>query len=286
VIVLSAIDRFELFPQRDAGAVSSVSLSLLIHAALFLALTWGVNWKRSDDITFDAELWPIVQSEPAPAPNNPPSQEAVPLPASGVNPPVVQAPTEPPPNVRNAQAPNKNSKQPIDQQLTQEKTVRDKAKASQAHTQKTDTLSAEHARAGELNIKQSQQANTRQLEDESRNRMRSLLARPGDNAEDKTSRATAGDNGMFSNYGAIARAAIMPNVVFTEAFNGNPLAKVQVSLQSDGTIINARLVQGSGNKSWDNAILNAVIRTRVMPKDVDGKLPDRVLILELTPRFR
>ena len=277
-------DRFELCPQRDAGAISSMGLSLLIHAALVLALTWGVNWKRSDDITFDAEMWPIVQSEPAPI--SPPPQEAVPLPAPAEKPPAVQAPTEPPPNPGNAQAQNKNSKQPKDQQLAQEKVERDKSKSSQANTEKAGKLNAELARAGELNDKQTQQANPKQLEDKSINRMRALLARPGDYAEDKDSRVTAGDNGMSSNYAAIARAAIMPNVVFVEAFTGNPRAKVQVSLQPDGTIINARLVQASGNKNWDSAVFQAVIRTRIMPKDVDGRLPGRVLTLELTPLFQ
>ena len=31
--------------------------------------------------------------------------------------------------------------------------------------------------------------------------------------------------------------------------------------------------------------VNAIIRTRVMPKDVDGTLPDTILILEFKPRF-
>jgi colicin import membrane protein len=73
---------------------------------------------------------------------------------------------------------------------------------------------------------------------------------------------------------------VIPHVVFTEAFDGNPLAKVEVRLQSNGAIISARVVQPSGNTNWDNAVLNAVRRTGVMPKDVDGTLPDTILILE------
>ena len=117
-------------------------------------------------------------------------------------------------------------------------------------------------------------------------RLNDLMAKTGGSPQgESTSRATAGGKGSSRTYSAIARAAVIPNVVFTEDFEGNPLAKVEVRLQSDGTIISSRVVQPSGNKNWDNAVLNAVIRTRVMPKDVDGTLPDTILILEFKPRF-
>ena len=81
-----------------------MALALLIHAALIAALTWGVNWKRTDTAaTFGAELWSNVPSDAAPiAPvlTTPPAPPvAVPLPAPVVKPPVVQAPPEPTPNV-------------------------------------------------------------------------------------------------------------------------------------------------------------------------------------------
>jgi colicin import membrane protein len=57
-----------------------------------------------------------------------------------------------------------------------------------------------------------------------------------------------------------------------------------VRLTLDGTIISQRLIQSSGNKAWDEAAINAIIRTRVMPKDVDGRIPDTTLILEIKPR--
>ena len=132
---------------------------------------------------------------------------------------------------------------------------------------------------------QSQQAAVTQRDDNMK-RLNDLMAKTGGNPQgESTSRATAGGKGSSRTYSAIARAAVIPNVVFTEAFDGNPLAKVEVRLQSDGTIISSRVVQPSGNKNWDNAVLNAVIRTRVMPKDVDGTLPDTILILEFKPRF-
>ena len=304
----SAQDRIDIAPPRDAGAIRSLALALLIHAALIAALTWGVNWKRTDTAaTFGAELWSNVPSDAAPiAPAPPVPPVALPLPVPVVKPPVVQAPPEPTPNVDIALEQEKKRKQLKDQQLAQQKIERDKAKVLQAQADKAQLLKAaqlkaeqlkaeqlkaeqlakaEQAKADALKAKQSQQSAVTQRNDNMK-RLNDLMAKTGGSPQgESTSRATAGGKGSSRTYSAIARAAVIPNVVFTEDFEGNPLAKVEVRLQSDGTIISSRVVQPSGNKNWDNAVLNAVIRTRVMPKDVDGTLPDTILILEFKPRF-
>ena len=301
----SAQDRIDIAPPRDAGAIRSLALALLIHAALIAALTWGVNWKRTDTAaTFGAELWSNVPSDAAPiapAQPEPAPPVALPLPAPVIKAPVVQAPPEPTPNVDIALEQEKKRKQLKDQQLAQQKIERDKAKVLQAQADKAQLLKAaqlkaeqlkaeqlakaEQAKADALKAKQSQQAAVTQRDDNMK-RLNDILAKAGGSPTgDSTSRATAGGKGSSRTYSAIARAAVIPNVVFTEAFDGNPLAKVEVRLQSDGTIISSRVVQPSGNKNWDNAVLNAVIRTRVMPKDVDGTLPVTILILEFKPRF-
>ena len=280
----SALDRIDFGPPRDGGAVRSFGLALLIHAALIAALTWGVNWKRTDSAaTFGAELWSNLPSDAAPI--NPALPEAVPLPAPVVKQPVVQAPPEPTSNVDIALEQEKKRKRLKDQQLAQEKIERDKAQQLKAEQLKAEQLAkAEQARADALKARQSQQSAEKQRDDNLK-RLNDLMTNAGGSPQGGTSRASAGGRGSSTTYSAIARAAVIPNVVFTEAFDGNPLAKVEVRLQSDGTIISSRVVQASGNDNWDRAVLNAVIRTRVMPKDVDGKLPDTILILEFKPRF-
>ncbi|OOG36944.1 protein TolA, partial [Polaromonas sp. A23] len=65
----SASDRHLSDPQHDAGKLRAFGLALLVHLLLLGALTWGVNWKRSNpDISFDAELWSSVPQEAAPKP--------------------------------------------------------------------------------------------------------------------------------------------------------------------------------------------------------------------------
>ena len=292
----SALDRTDFGPPRDVGAVRSFGLALLIHAALIAALTWGVSWKRTDSAaTFGAELWSTPSADVSPT--VPAPLEQTPAPTPTVQPPVVQAPPEVTPNVDIALEQEKERKRLKDQKLAQEKIERDKAqlvKAEQlkAEQQKAEKLKTEKAKAEQLikatqakadalKDKQAQQAADKQRE---ANISRMMANAGGAQGGGGSNRVSAGGKGSSTTYGAIARAAVIPNVVFTEAFDGNPLTKVEVRLQSDGTIISSRVVQPSGNDNWDKAVLNAVIRTRVMPKDVDGKLPDTVLILEFRPR--
>ena len=274
----SALDRNDIGTPHDARAMGSFALALLIHAALIAALTWGVNWRHTDNAAaLVAELWPSLPQEAKAQANTRPT-EALPLPKAQQ--PALQAPPEPTPQADIALAQEKKRKQLKEQQLAQDNAKRDKAKALQAQTSK-----AEQEKAAALKAQKLQQAADKQR-DENMKRISDILAKADGNPQgNSTSRATAGGKGSSRTYSAIARAAVIPNVVFTEAFDGNPLAKVEVRLQSDGTIISSRVVQPSGNTNWDKAVLNAVQRTRVMPKDVDGTLPDTILILEFKPRF-
>lgn len=301
----SAADRIDLGPPRDAGGIRSFGVALLIHALLIAALTWGVNWKRSDSAaTFAAELWSSPPADAVPmasvAPPPVPPQVAKAAPESRPTPESKPAPSDP--DIALAQEKKRNRLK--EEQAAQEKTDREQAKLKQAKVQAQAQRQAQAQEQAEQDkasrqLQQQKQKQALQAADKQRDKQRdeqlkrmqqqvasaSPTGAAADGSPGGTSRASAGGKGSSKTYGAIARAAIVPNVVFTEAFDGNPLTKVEVRLALDGTIISAKLVQPSGNKNWDNAVYNAVIRTRVMPKDVDGKLPDTILILEFKPRF-
>jgi colicin import membrane protein len=79
----SAADRLEFGPPRDSGSVRAFGLALLAHLLLMGALTWGINWKRTDKAaSFEAEIWSSVPEAAAPklieAPTAPPPPPAPP----------------------------------------------------------------------------------------------------------------------------------------------------------------------------------------------------------------
>ena len=43
-------------------------------------------------------------------------------------------------------------------------------------------------------------------------------------------------------------------------------------LAPDGTIVGKRIAKSSGVKTWDDAVLRALDRTEVLPRDVDGRV--------------
>lgn len=326
---LSVSDRPEFAPPPNARSWRALALALAAHGLLVIALTWGVNWKSSDEAAaFSAELWTGQPQQAAP-PDQP-----TPKPVPALNPaPPQPAPTPPPPKLeaptpdadialeqekkrallRKKQAAEeladqkaadlaakKQAKLKEDQaRLKKEQAAElaaDKAEAAKLKAQKVAQEAKEAAKeaakdaakdAKDAQRKQAQQkqasAAAKAQRDANLARLNAQLGSAGGGGGNPKGVATQG-NGGSSTYGAIVKAAIKPNVVFTDEIVGNPLAKIEVRLTLDGTIISQRLVSSSGNKAWDEAAMNGITRTRVMPRDVDGRIPDTTLILEMRPK--
>ena len=99
-----------------------------------------------------------------------------------------------------------------------------------------------------------------------------------------TSTGTAAQSsGPSAGYAGRIRARIKPNITYTDTITGNPMAEVEVRTSPDGTIISRKLTQSSGVKSWDDAVLNAIDKTEVLPRDVDGRVP-AALVISFRPR--
>ena len=90
-------------------------------------------------------------------------------------------------------------------------------------------------------------------------------------------------SGPSGSYGGRVSAIVKPNIVFTENPQDNPTALVEVRAAPDGTIVARKLVKSSGNKAWDEAVLKAIDKTAVLPRDIDGTVPP---VLEINFRRR
>ncbi len=261
----SAADRLELGPPRDAGSLRAFGLALLVHVLLIAALTWGVNWKYSDQTaSFEAELWSSVPQEAAPKPLETPPPPPPPAP----EPP--QASTPPPtPDVDIALEQEKKRKL-----LLQKKEAElQKAKAAQ------EKLQTELQAKDEAKQKLAEAAADKQRQENIRRIAGLADATGGADAKGAAQNAS----GPSASYGGKVRAKVKPNIVFTEDIAGNPMAEVEVRSALDGSIISQRLIKPSGNKAWDEAVIKAIIRTETMPRDVDGRVPSP-MILEFRPR--
>ena len=118
------------------------------------------------------------------------------------------------------------------------------------------------------------------LRSENLKRMQGMAGATGDENAKGTALKSSGPS---ASYAGRIRARIKPNITFTDDVAGNPKAEVEVKTSPDGTILSRKLLSSSGNKAWDEAVLKAIDKTAVLPRDEDGRVPP-VLEISFRPK--
>ena len=150
-----------------------------------------------------------------------------------------------------------------------EKVARDTLRAKQALVQMK--TAADKADAAER-VK-GEQAAAAQLAATRENNLKRMLGQAGAAGGTTDTGSAARSSGPSASYAGRIMARIKPNILFSDTVDGNPMATVEVKLAADGTIVGKRLVKSSGVKSWDDAVLRAIERTEMLPRDIDGRVP-------------
>jgi colicin import membrane protein len=284
-------DRLEFAPPPPPGRWRAFILAILAHLLLLLALTWGINWNReSENTAADAELWASVPQQAAPAeiqpPPTPPAQQPPAAPQVAPTPP-------PPPAPREADIALEREKlkqqlaQQRQQELERQKKLEARKKQEELRRQELAEKKAVEDKKKKDELVKTAKAKKQQLEDERKltvlhdeqvRRIQGLAGATGGPAATGTAQRAAGPSPSYA--GRIA-ARIKPNIVFTDTVSGNPAAEVQIRLAPDGTIVGRKLIASSGVKSWDEAVLRAIDKTEVLPRDTDG-----TVVPEFPVRFR
>jgi colicin import membrane protein len=104
----------------------------------------------------------------------------------------------------------------------------------------------------------------------------------GNGAVNSTGNA-ARSAGPSASYAGRIKARIKPNIVFPDSLDGNPSAEVEVRVAADGSIIGRRLLKSSGSREWDDAVLRAIDKTAMLPRDTDGRV-EPLMLIEFKPR--
>ena len=308
-----ASDRPEFTPPSTSGRGRAIGLAVLAHAFLIAALTWGVSWKReANNAPVQAELWSTTVQQAAPAlvepstlppPTPPPQIEPKPEPKVEPPPPPPKAvkvvEPEPEPTI-DPQIAIEKAKKEEKKKLEKKKAIEAKALAKQqaeeeaeeearlealdkkkralevkkleakkaADAKKTaDAKAAANDAKYEASLKASREANLK--------RIAGLAGASGGETATGTAKQSTGPS---AGYGAKVNSAIYPKIVFTGDPSADPEADIEIKLSPDGTILSRRLLKSSGNKAWDKAALDAVDKTEVLPKDIDGRAPSAIII--------
>jgi len=238
-------------------------LALLVHAGLLVALAFGVSWRSREPAGLTAELWAAVPETAAPAPVTPPAPEPRPLPRAE------PAPPPPQPEAREAEIALEKAKIDKQRREREEREAREKAEALEKKRQQEEAAAKAKADKAEAE-------RLAKLRDEN---LRRIAGQAGATGAPQSTGTAQRDAGPSASYAGRIVARVRPNIVLTEAVPPTLKAEVEVRAAPDGTIIGRRLVKSSGNKDWDEAVLRAIDRTEVLPRDTDGRVPSPMLLV-------
>ncbi len=189
---------------------------------------------------------------------------------------------------RQRKALEKKKKKEAEDKAAQEKAAKEKAAKDKAAQEKVaqekkeldKKKTAEKAKADEKKRLQEQarqeaqdkadDASAQAMRQENLQRMQGMAGASGGPNATGTALKSSGPS---ASYAGRLVGRIKPNITYPGDMIGNPRAEVEVRVAPDGTITSRRIVQSSGNKAWDDAVLRAIDKTEILPKDTDGRVP-------------
>ncbi|MBP6275986.1 MAG: cell envelope integrity protein TolA [Limnohabitans sp.] len=311
-----AAPHLEFAPPPQPGAGRAWLTAGLVHALLFLALGLATAWKtQPQTVQAEAELWSATPQAAAPRlQESPPEPEPEPAP----QPKPAPAPPPPPPapdlaqerldaqialEKKKQQEKKKEAEKAEKLKAEKEKAAKEKAEKEKAELkrkerekerEKEDKAKEKAAKekkaqeekerdkkkaAEKANAEKADAARTDALRKENLKRMQGMAGASG--GENATGTALK-SSGPSASYAGRLVGRIKPNITYPGDVVGNPRAEVEVKVAPDGMILSRRIAQPSGNKAWDDAVLRAIDKTEILPKDTDGRVPP-VIVLGFRP---
>ena len=303
----------EFAPPPPPGTGRSLGLALLVHFLLMVALTAGIQWKQDNSLSVEAELWAaipmavapkLVEVEPPPPPPPPPpaAKEIVkppPAPSSNVDADIALSKRKKQleedkkkqetleaerlkqellkkEEEKKAKLKEKEQKEIKDKAL-KEKELKEKEKKEKDRKEK-ELKDKEAKKLQEQKDAKPSPADVKKLEAMRQENMKRIAGMAGATGDENATGTAQRSAGPSDSYGGRIRGRIKPNITFTEDIASNAPAEVEVRCAPDGTIVGKKLIKSSGNPAWDNAVLKAIDKTEILPRDIDGRIHSPLVI--------
>ena len=246
---------------------------------LVAALALGVRWKMTTPETVEAEVWAEIPRAAAPeAPPPPPPVEVPPK----VDTPPVETPPEPvkaepvPEPIPDLVVEKKPKKEPKKRKQREPVEVFETdppklVKKPEKAPEKTPPKKAEPAKPEPKKAEPSKSSSNSQTGKPGPQQNAALKGMMDQLAA--TLGASSRSAGPSAAYAGRIVARVKPNIVFTDSLSGDPRAVVEVHCSPDGRIIARKLIESSGVPAWDDAVLRAIDKTEVLPKNEQGEVP-------------
>ncbi len=308
-VLKPGLAREAFMPRQPRGLGLGLVLALLAHTLLIVALAFGVNWRASEPQGVEAELWSAVpqaaapraaETEPAPpaptpkpTPAQPPTPEPKPVVKPDVKPEVKRPepvakplPVLPDPQIAIEQAKREQAKrdEAKRQQALDEQRARDKKQRETEQREKQQREAAERDQQRAEADRKKREADSKDKAEAAKlaaareANLKRMMGQAGATGGPTATGTAAQSSGPSAGYAGRIMAQIKRNILFNDSVPGNPIASVELRLAADGTIVSRRLLKSSGSTAWDDAVLRAIDKTAVLPRDTDGRVPSLMQI--------
>ena len=252
-------------PTKNESTKRAFSFSLAAHLGLLAFLVIGISWNSSTPSGVEVELWDASQQVEAPV--IPEVKTEMKEDAADIAVKKKQVEKEPP-----KKEVVKETPKPVKPTPPKEK-EKEKEKPKKAETPKATAPAETKANAAAEKVRADQLS-----------RLRAAAGAEGGSGGTSGSGVGAGGNAPPGWTDKVIKK-VKPLIVFNpESVSGNPAAVVKVNLAPDGAILSTDLVTSSGNAGWDRAVLLALTRAESLPKDDNGKIPQREVKLTFKPK--
>jgi colicin import membrane protein len=269
---------------KQESTKRAFTFSLIVHLGLFAFLVIGISWNNSTPSGVEVELWDAsqqVQTPVVPEVKTVVKEEAADI---AIKKKVLEKEVPKKELVKDTPplskpAPPKET-EPVKKEVTKElpKPVKtpppvEKEKPKKVDTPKPAAPAETKANAAAEKVRADQLA-----------RLRASAGAEGGSGGNSGSGVGGGGNALPGWTDKVIKK-VKPLIVFNpESISGNSAAVVKVNLAPDGAILSTDLLTSSGNAGWDRAVLLALSRAESLPKDDNGKIPQREVKLTFKPK--
>ena len=250
-------------PTKNESTKRAFSFSLAAHLGLVAFLVIGISWNNSTPSGVEVELWDASQQVETPV--VPELKTEMKEEAADIAIKKKKVEKEPPKKEVVKETP-KPPKPTPPKEKEKEKPKKAEAPKATAPAETKANAAADKVRADQLA------------------RLRAAAGAEGGSGGTSGSGVGGGGNAPPGWTDKVVKK-VKPLIVFNpESIGGNPAAVVKVNLAPDGAILSTDLVTSSGNAGWDRAVLLALTRAESLPKDDNGKIPQREVKLTFKPK--
>jgi len=259
---------------KSESTKRAFTFSLIAHLGLLAFLMIGISWNNSTTSGVEVELWdsaPQVEALPEPELKTEVKEEAADIAIK-----IKKLEKEPP----KKEDPPKKSETP--------KTVKPpppKEKAKEVKKEEPKKEEPKKAEAPKVPSPAETKANAAAEKARADQLARLRAAAGAEGGSGGTIGSGVGGGNAPPGWTDKVIKKVRPLIVFNpESVSGNPAAVILVNLAPDGVILSTSIQSSSGNAGWDRAVLLALSRAESLPKDDNGKIPQREVKLTFKPK--